>query len=1753
MSTQVLWAGWAWKQPGKSTASNLGIAQSKCRWFELHGPVGVHAGANNINDAHSRGAAAAASLLAVGVDAAPQLRYFKYGNCNDGGSDVVGAFNMCCASGVEIDVVGYSTSAGHGSGAGGARGMAAACMQPDGPTPQSTVTFSICRCAQHFASSSLPSNDENSSGSGIGSAPLVRDAAASRHRAQSSSSSSSSTSSSSKLVLSPLCPSDAEALVAACRMLGIGSSSTGGSIHTHNTPRALPAPASSACVSRAAMADTAALQRGDVSASSPSLSSQPYPPPSPAVIEPASSPVLVLHLPFGVGTAVITAPDVRPALESRHARIDVDAVLEAVCNAVAGHSSSTSPLSLNKDSLRPSDAASGSGLSATLHLEHSAPSAPPNKRALTAAVLAALSAAGSGRLALVPLAPPSSASPHPAVPSVASSVVACTWDNTMTLQSKAVILRYVAPGDSTAASGAFGGSGMKTASSESTGGARSAQRSRSRGRRGSDAFGILSHNSTVQSPSDKNCASDLRGDAVHWATDGAAACASPLCPYHTTSTSSHRDVSPHGGNNNGGRHPVTSPPPSPPPPSPHAHLLLLPFHWMPPAPPSARVASWRTTNDCYGDKVTAYSIHVTAGNLRWECEHRFGEFQQLHAALGDYVARSTIEHHHRHPALPPLPALHSVRPELRLRSWASRAMAARPSTVVVAVRGAVNDRRTPLASPLQVAASSPLHAEPLLRKVLAASATATTSSSSSSSVYYERIATSDSVVTPTSALLADHTAASGSPGDGGGGVAASPLIVAALDDDDESAAATAVDGAVDAEQQQDTVATPTRITAGRAFTRGFSTLEFHVGDDDGDADAGDTTSADVNVSIVNVSMQGTDTAPAVGGLALPSTPAATAAAQPRTILDTVKPLPQHQPSARKQSPQDRRRVKLDRWLRQVLTLPASWSCTAVLSFVGLASEVLALPAPHSATSSSSVAKVLSSSASSASSSAAEAGNIDLSSLSDHDAGVVVTGSPLQRLLSVQHSGVSAGAATAAVSIPSAAAAPPPLPPGRQDQHQKHSHQRGRRGEIVGVQQQQQHEPGTQKQGQDLEQGPVSPIHAVGFDDAVYSDGPATEGGGGGGNESDSASLLSSSAIIVPRPPSKPRVLRQAPQQKQQPDAIAHSAATPPGVPYHHAQQQQQHLQHHLPATLPLSRVPDILCPGDVLLFCCKNGPSTLQRAATGCRYDHAGIVVDANWNKRAGSGTTGFDPAATGHQSSSSSNSKHAYDLQLLEASGDGVKCYPLVGRLRAYGTGYCHTIAVRRLLLAGEECLVPGSNSDQQDLSPKNYSAATGDHASGVTGSASILRPCGDDCCMYKRRNTCAPLPPAAAAAAVAPTLVPSTRHEKGLGTGSTPQSQRHPRWSPPLSSSSAGCPCAIVRAQRVAIESRIGAFIDSVKGKATYSLSLRKLMVQPAHFAAGRLQRSAVTRTLRPADATAVSAAGSTSGDDDDDANAAAAALRSSAVLSCAPYLPPPSLSAAIPLPHYYCTEVMAAAYQCAGLIPAQDTLRILQQTAGSGGGSCIVAVPAGGVGGDSSSSASIDLAAVSDSHQQHDKHGSSSDIAIHTTTGIPPALLDPRGYWPNAWVQPHPSLGAPTSLPSSASAATSGAATINVNPATSPEGGATLVLASPSSATTTIGYQLRPRSFIAAADIGFGGHGNSAGADAAVDLLLQLWMPLLPLTQLTQPTSASAARSADHAASPSVPSTLVISLVSRLDDEMAIDCRYRPLAWAQQQQQR
>jgi hypothetical protein len=485
-------------------------------------------------------------------------------------------------------------------------------------------------------------------------------------------------------------------------------------------------------------------------------------------------------------------------------------------------------------------------------------------------------------------------------------------------------------------------------------------------------------------------------------------------------------------------------------------------------------------------------------------------------------------------------------------------------------------------------------------------------------------------------------------------------------------------------------------------------------------------------------------------------------------------------------------------------------------------------------------------------------------------------------------------------------------------------------------------------------------------------------------------------------------------------------------------------------TVHISRLLELLLPGDIVLFSCANTPSALQRRVTNCAYDHVGMVVDAAWRDRlltvdgdateaaspagvsstsasvssssasadsttysaqqarqmqssraltrffgrdsctgaqaqaqatTSTSTTGSSGAASDGTSSSVSTPEagdkhcdtadaatalggvlslslalssftptHHYSLQLLEATGEGVRAYPLLARLHAYGGDYTNAVAVRRLLLPGEEVLTPGCP---------------------VTSGPWI--PCGDDCCMYRRQGA---VPAstgsahsvsrtsfmASAVASVSGAGASGTSSHSSVSPASTDQAAAY------ITHAAAKCPCAAVARRRRAMERRFGYFLSEAAGL-PYRLTAAKLLFRkPAHTLAARmLHDSASASTEASTDVTAISPlvaalAGAETAEGHDDPNGDA-----------------PLVSALPAASNYYCSELLAAAYMRAGLLPAPGS-------ALSSGPPAKSSSPATATGGASSPGfGARKSVSVASSSRGSRSSGSASD---------------PAAYWPNAW---------------------------------------------------------------------------------------------------------------------------------------------------------
>jgi hypothetical protein len=92
----------------------------------------------------------------------------------------------------------------------------------------------------------------------------------------------------------------------------------------------------------------------------------------------------------------------------------------------------------------------------------------------------------------------------------------------------------------------------------------------------------------------------------------------------------------------------------------------------------------------------------------------------------------------------------------------------------------------------------------------------------------------------------------------------------------------------------------------------------------------------------------------------------------------------------------------------------------------------------------------------------------------------------------------------------------------------------------------------------------------------------------------------------------------------------------------------------------ISQLREYVSPGDIVLFKCSDRWSGLTRLMLRDRFDHIGVIVP------------GKNPGS---------------NLRILESTGEGVKTYPLIGRLRGYFLAdFVHFISVRRIVAPREE-----------------------------------------------------------------------------------------------------------------------------------------------------------------------------------------------------------------------------------------------------------------------------------------------------------------------------------------------------------------------------------------------------------------------------------------------------------------------------------
>ena len=268
-----------------------------------------------------------------------------------------------------------------------------------------------------------------------------------------------------------------------------------------------------------------------------------------------------------------------------------------------------------------------------------------------------------------------------------------------------------------------------------------------------------------------------------------------------------------------------------------------------------------------------------------------------------------------------------------------------------------------------------------------------------------------------------------------------------------------------------------------------------------------------------------------------------------------------------------------------------------------------------------------------------------------------------------------------------------------------------------------------------------------------------------------------------------------------------------------------------------------------------------------------------------------ISPVQSGTRAQSQVSLPHCYDLQLLEATGEGVRVYPLVARLRAYGNGYTHRIALRRLLLGGEE----------------GMTATAASHSCGRLDCRRLVRP----------------------GAIRLPSL---------SAIGSLPV------W-PSSPDVRADCVCTAIETARREFERRIGLFAAEATGR-RYSLGA-KLLRFPFHMRTPNSNASITTFEHSRSTTCACSSCGANSSGATGTTNplgyVCAAASYGPPETSqhlrvgghadvCMPMQPHKSfamlasrdvgdaLASAVPVQQaYYCSELLAAAYQRAGLLPS------------------------------------------------------------------------------------------------------------------------------------------------------------------------------------------------------------------------------------------
>lgn len=149
----------------------------------------------------------------------------------------------------------------------------------------------------------------------------------------------------------------------------------------------------------------------------------------------------------------------------------------------------------------------------------------------------------------------------------------------------------------------------------------------------------------------------------------------------------------------------------------------------------------------------------------------------------------------------------------------------------------------------------------------------------------------------------------------------------------------------------------------------------------------------------------------------------------------------------------------------------------------------------------------------------------------------------------------------------------------------------------------------------------------------------------------------------------------------------------------------------------------------------------------------------------------------------------HNYTLHILEASGDGVRSYPLIARLQSYGNGYTLKMSVRRLLLPGEEIVAlqttpsPSGSASASGVATSSSAVVSGgiDFVSAAMAFARLRgwAPCCISCSSLQRLSL-------------------ATESKVSATQGAAPSSN--------------GCPCFHAAIRRLTLERRLGIFMAQV-----------------------------------------------------------------------------------------------------------------------------------------------------------------------------------------------------------------------------------------------------------------------------------------------------------------------------------------------------